>query len=143
MKTWLTILCASVLLAAAHGSAAEQPLEMVSAILIGAESPGQPYRLVITGRHLNGGRDISLTLGGKPLTLLELSSTAILAEIPAELVPGRYVLIAWSDRGRVREASMSITIGAHRPAEIGPGHQRDSSGSERRGPDSGDRNRRW
>ena len=91
-------------------SAAQQPMEMVNAIVIGAEEPEAADQLVITGRNFDTGNQIQLTLGGVPLEILEHTPTVILAEIPADVRPGRYVLIAWTNGHTVREDSMEITL---------------------------------
>ncbi len=123
MKALLAIVRVAMLLAAAVSAAAMQPLEIVNVILIGAATPEQRDRLVITGRNFDLDRDVSLTLGEFELDLLELTSTAILAEIPGELSPGRYELVAWSEGGRVREHSVIIVVEA-RAAEDESGEAR-------------------
>lgn len=90
-------------------------LRMQNAIVIESESDGEPDQLVITGRNFHIGGRLKLTLGGTPLEVLDRTANVILAEIPNDVLPGNYVLIAWSGRGRIREDSMDVTIGAVGP----------------------------
>lgn len=111
--TWL--LSTLVALGFAQGAAAVQPLEMDNAIVIEAEDALAADQLVVTGRNFDNGQTIQLTLGGTPLPVLEHTANVILAEIPADVLPGSYVLVVWSGGGSVREDSMDVTIGAEGP----------------------------
>ena len=112
MNTMKSILAGMVVLAVVQVANAVEPLEMINAIVIEAEEPDAPDQLVLTGRNFDNGKEMQITLGGTPLQVLELTTNVILAEIPADVLPGSYVLIAWSGGGSVREDSMDITLGA-------------------------------
>ena len=116
MKRINWILFALAALGFAQGAAAVQPLEMDNAIVIEADDPLALDQLVVTGRNFDNGQTIQLTLGGTPLPVLEQTATVILAEIPADVLPGSYVLVVWSGGGSVREDSMDVTVGAEGPA---------------------------
>jgi hypothetical protein len=103
------------------------PLEMENAVVLESGDPAILDQLVVTGHNFNNGGAVALTLGSTPLTVILQEGTRIIAEIPAELLPGSYVLTAWTGNGSVREDSMDITIGAEGPegpqgiqGEIGP-----------------------
>lgn len=115
MKPFYLLMTGLALLGASHTASAVQPLEMQNAIVIESGSTADPDQLVITGRNFDNGQDIQLTIGGTPLTVLEHTSTVILAEIPVDVLPGSYVLVAWSGGGSVREDSMDITLGNQGP----------------------------
>ena len=106
---------------------AVQPLEMDNAVVLESSDPAVLDQLVVTGHNFNNGGEVQLTLGGTPLTVILQEESRIIAEIPADILPGSYVLAAWSGNGSVREDSMDITIGAEGPegpqgpqGEIGP-----------------------
>ena len=103
-------------------------LRMQNAIIVESESDEEPDQLVITGRNFRIGGMLNLTLGGTPLEVIDRTSNVILAEIPNDILPGNYVLIAWSGRGRIREDSMDITIGASGPE--GPEGREGAEGPE-------------
>ncbi len=90
-------------------------LEMENAIVIESNSPRLPDQLVITGHNMNIKQEVQLTLGGTPMEIVDQSRSVIVADVPANILPGNYVLIAWSGGRRVREDSMDITIGAVGP----------------------------
>ena len=115
MKRINRILLALAALGFAQGATAVQPLEMDNAIVIEAEDPTAGDQLVVTGRNFDNGQEIQLTLGGMPLPVLEHTANVILAEIPADVLPGSYVLVVWSGGGSVREDSMDVTIGEEGP----------------------------
>lgn len=103
------------------------PLEMDNAVVLESSDPAVLDQLVVTGHNFNNGGEVALRLGGTPLTVILQEETRIIAEIPAELLAGSYVLTAWTGNGSVREDSMDITIGAEGPegpkgiqGEIGP-----------------------
>ena len=90
-------------------------LEMENAIVLESSDSAVLDQLVITGHNFNNGGDVALTLGGTPLSVILQEETRIIAEIPADVLPGSYVLIAWTGNGSVREDSMDVTIGAEGP----------------------------
>jgi hypothetical protein len=94
---------------------AVQPLEIVDAIVLESSTPNQ---LVVTGHNFNNGGVVQLTLGGQPLIVNSQTDTVLVAEMPVDILPGSYVLVAWSGGGAIRVASMDITIGVQGP--IGP-----------------------
>ena len=100
---------------------AVQPLEIFDAIVLESSTPSQ---LVVTGHNFNNGGDVQLTLGGRPLVVLSQTATVLVAELPGDVLPGSYVLVAWSGGGAVREDSMDVTIGAEGPpgptGQVGP-----------------------
>jgi hypothetical protein len=97
-------------------SLAVQPLEMDNAVVLESNEPTVLDQLVVTGHNFNNGGDVALTLGGTPLEVILQDESRIIAEIPADVLPGSYVLVAWSGNGAVREDSMDVTIGAEGPA---------------------------
>ncbi len=113
MKRFQTML-AILLMGISGVASATFGLRMQNAIVIESDSE-EPDQLVITGRNFNIGGTLHLSLGGTPLEVLDRSANVILAEIPHDILPGNYVLVAWSGRGRVREDSMDVTIGAVGP----------------------------
>ena len=102
-------------LALSSASLEASALEMENAIVIESSSPRLPDQLVITGRNMNLKQELQLTLGGTPVQIVDNSRSVIVADIPLDVLPGNYVLIAWSGGGRVREDSMDVTIGAVGP----------------------------
>ena len=90
---------------------ADETLEMVNVVVIEAAGPDSPDRILITGRNFNNFKEMQITLGSTQLEVLEFTATVILTEIPAQVVPGDYELIMWSEAGSIREASMDITLG--------------------------------
>ena len=104
-----------LLLFASAAAQAVQPLEVVDAIV---DEFASPQLLIVTGQNFNNGGTVQLTLGGRPLNVVEQGDTRLVAEIPADVMPGSYVLVAWSGNGSVRKDSMDITIGAEGP--VGP-----------------------
>jgi hypothetical protein len=97
---------------------AVQPLEMDNAVVLESSDQTVLDQLVVTGHNFNNGGAVNLTLGGTPLSVILQEENRIIAEIPADVLPGTYVLVAWSGNGSVREDSMDITIGAEGP--VGP-----------------------
>jgi len=91
------------------------PLEMEYAVVLESGDPGGLDQLVITGHNFRNGGEVALTLGGTPLKVISHEETTIIAEIPADVLPGSYVLIAWTGNGSVREDSLDLTIGAEGP----------------------------
>jgi hypothetical protein len=94
---------------------------MTNAIVLESSTPNQ---LVVTGYNFNNGGTVQLTLGGTPLIVQSQTDTVLVADLPDSILPGSYILVAWSGNGAVREDSMDITVGAEGPAgpqgEIGP-----------------------
>lgn len=129
------IVTVSLLLVAVTAFAV-RPLEVVDAIV---DELASPQLLIVTGQNFNNGGAVQLTLGGRPLKVVEQGDTRLVAEIPSDVMPGSYQLIAWSGGGSVREDSMDITIGAEGPVgpegpQGPPGQQGDAGAAGEQGP---------
>ena len=101
-----------LLLQSGYASAAGQ-LQITDAIILTSDTPNQ---LVITGENFDNGGAIELTLGGAPLGVQSQTSMVVVADIPAGVIPGNYVLVATTGSGARRIDSMDITVGAAGPA---------------------------
>lgn len=115
MKPMRRVYLYIALFIAGSAAFAVQPLKMENAIVLESTDLSVLDQLVITGQNFDNGGDVNLTLGGTPLTVIVQEEDRMIAEIPADVLPGSYVLVAWSGGGAVREDSMDITIGAEGP----------------------------
>ncbi len=82
-----------------------QSFEVTSVLVVEGSEFDARIKILITGTDLADSTDLVLTLGDTTLTILEHTSTAILAEVPVDLAPGTYSLIVWSSCQQVAEVS--------------------------------------
>jgi len=119
-KTLVMTACAAVavttlttLLGSAGPAGAATAQTSITEVIVGAPDP---TLITIVGQNFDNGPTLNVVLGEfGSLAIISATGTQVVAELPATLTSGDYLLVASTGTGPSRQASYGLTVGAAGP----------------------------